>query len=153
MLNKFVETNQQDAEAWTELADIYLSKQNYAKAIHCFEELLFTQGKNYMVTLKYAELLYSTRRDRLDDLINARKYFMLSSSMISDETQGNIRALFGIIKSTKAIQKLSTKQPDEHGDEYITAAQEQIREIYESKGCAKALAALNKMPAMKPVGE
>ena len=40
ILNKFVETNQDDTEAWTELADIYLSKQNYSKALYCYEELL-----------------------------------------------------------------------------------------------------------------
>lgn len=42
VLNKFIEVNQEDTEAWTELADIYLSKQNYAKAIHCYEEMLLT---------------------------------------------------------------------------------------------------------------
>ena len=38
--NKRIEVNQEDTESWSELADIYLSKQNYAKAIHCYEEVL-----------------------------------------------------------------------------------------------------------------
>ncbi len=32
LLNKYLENNQQDVEAWTELTDIYLSKHNYEKA-------------------------------------------------------------------------------------------------------------------------
>ena len=33
LLNKYLEgANQQDTEAWTELADIYLARQNYEKA-------------------------------------------------------------------------------------------------------------------------
>ena len=40
ILNKYLEVAQDDVEAWTELADIYLTKQNYAKAIHCYEEQL-----------------------------------------------------------------------------------------------------------------
>ena len=40
VLNKFIESNQEDNESWQELADMYLAKQNYAKAIYCFEEML-----------------------------------------------------------------------------------------------------------------
>ena len=40
LLNKFIEANQGDTESWAELADIYLCRQNYAKAIFCYEELV-----------------------------------------------------------------------------------------------------------------
>jgi len=40
LLNKYVELNQTDLESWQELADMYHSQQNYAKAIHCYEEIL-----------------------------------------------------------------------------------------------------------------
>ena len=39
-LNKYLEVNQVDEEAWLELADLHLSKQNYPKAQYCLEELL-----------------------------------------------------------------------------------------------------------------
>lgn len=32
VLNKYLEVNQNDEEAWLELCDMYLSKQNFAKA-------------------------------------------------------------------------------------------------------------------------
>ena len=62
-----------------------------------------------------------------------------------------MRALFGIIKATKAIAKLQTKQQDTGAADMITVAQEQLREAYEAKGCPKATAALNRMPMMQPV--
>ena len=37
MLNKYLETNQCDDEAWLELCDIYLSRQNFSKAQYCFD--------------------------------------------------------------------------------------------------------------------
>jgi tetratricopeptide (TPR) repeat protein len=40
MLNKYIEINQVDEEAWYELLDIYLNKQNFQKAQFCFEELI-----------------------------------------------------------------------------------------------------------------
>ena len=64
---------------------------------------MIRQPKNYHVALKYAELLYSSRRDRLEDVTNARKYFMLASMTKGTEGKPPVRALFGIIKSTKAI--------------------------------------------------
>ena len=130
VLNKFIELNQEDTEAWNELADIYMSRQNYAKAIHCYEEMLLAHPKNYQVNLKYAELLYSTRRDRVEDLINARKYFLYASMMHEQGATKNVRALFGVIKATKAIKTLQRKQVDEHADAIIATAQEQIREVY-----------------------
>lgn len=106
VLNKYIEVNLEDQESWNELAEIYLSQQNYPKAIHCYEEILLHTPKNYHIALKYAELLYSTRRDRLEDMTNARKYFILASICRTKESVPLVRALFGIIKATKAIAKL-----------------------------------------------
>ena len=92
------------------MADIYLSKQNYSKALFCYEELVSLQPRNYQVNLRYAEMLYSSQRnDRLEDLLNARKYFSHAAILKSDTKDPCIRALFGLVKTCKAIQKLSKK--------------------------------------------
>lgn len=57
LLNRYLEVNQQDMEIWLELTDIYLSKLNYAKAQFCYEEILSMQPNNFIVNLKYAEIL------------------------------------------------------------------------------------------------
>ena len=85
VLNKFVEVNQEDHEAWLELSDIYLSKGNYAKALFCLEEILSVHPKNYLLNLRYAEILYSSgRQDRIGDLLNARKYFSHAAILKDD---------------------------------------------------------------------
>lgn len=131
MLNKYAEANQEDVEAWTELADMYLARQNYSKALYCFEEMLMQQPKNYQVNLKYAEMLYSSRRDRLEDLVDARKYFMHAAMLREEGALPCVRALFGVIKCCKAIKQLTNKSTAEVPvEEMIAAAQEQIREVY-----------------------
>ena len=132
MLNKYIEVNQEDIEAWMELCDIYLSKQSYAKAIYCFEELLSIHPKNYQVNLKYAEMLYSTQRDRLTDLYNARKYFSHAALLKEDQKDPCIRALFGIVKTCKAIQYVA-KKPDANNAEMLEIAKAQIKEAYARK--------------------
>ena len=47
MLNKYLEVNQIDEDAWLELCDMYLQRQNFAKAMFCFEELLAANPLNY----------------------------------------------------------------------------------------------------------
>ena len=49
--------NQDDVEAWIELSDIYLSKQNFTKALFCYEEIIANMPKNYLINLRYAETL------------------------------------------------------------------------------------------------
>ena len=61
------------------------------------------------MNLKYAEMLYSTKRDRLDDLIDSRKYFMHAALLREEGCLPCVRALFGVIKCCKAIKKLSNK--------------------------------------------
>ncbi len=75
LLNKYLENNQQDNEAWLELTDLYLSKHNYEKAQFCYEEILSMNPGNFHCNIRYAEILYSAGSENLDNLYNARKYF------------------------------------------------------------------------------
>ena len=47
ILNKYLEANQEDIEAWLQLTDLYLQKQNYSKAKFCCEEVLSQQPMNF----------------------------------------------------------------------------------------------------------
>ena len=49
-------------ETWLELADIYVHKQNFTKALYCYEEMIAVMPKNYLVNLRFAETLYSSAR-------------------------------------------------------------------------------------------
>ena len=113
MLNKYLEINQIDEEAWLELCDIYLSKQNFQKAQFCYEELISVNPNNYQYNLKYAEILYSQgigNNCALATLEMARKYFSHSLVLIDDLSQNKqvhtnvARALWGLIKVCKTIK-------------------------------------------------
>ena len=55
-------------------------------------------------------MLYSSQRsERLTDLINARKYFSHAAILKTDTNDPCARALFGLVKTCKAIAKLSKK--------------------------------------------
>ena len=103
--------------------------QNYAKAAFCFEELLMKEPRNYLINLRYAELLYAaqTRSDRLTDLVNARKYF--SHAAILKEGKPHARTLFGLLKTCQAIHKLNRKE-DVKNTEMIKVTKERIAELY-----------------------
>ena len=112
-----------------EAADIYMSMQNYSKAAFCYEELLMKEPKNYLVNLRYGELLYAaqSRSDRLTDLVNARKYF--SHAAIMKEGEADARTLFGLLKTCQAVHKMNKKE-DPKNTEMIEVTKYQIKQMY-----------------------
>eukprot|EP00347_Sterkiella_histriomuscorum_P010177 403377310 len=131
ILNKYLEINQQDMEAWLELSDIYLSKLNFGKAQFCYEEVLSMQPSNFIVNLRFAEMLYSQGGpENLDNYYMARKYFSHALSLI-DEKVGNMqaRALWGLLQTCKQIENL-VKREEEKNTEILNTCKEKIRELY-----------------------
>jgi len=104
MLNEFIKIFPTDAEAWMELADLYLELGMYKQAAFCFEELLLSAPHNSHIHNRYAEILFTM--GGADNLRNARKYFAYSYEVTP--TSANLKALFGIC--TSAIAFASTKQ-------------------------------------------
>ena len=87
MLNKYLEINQVDDEAWLELCDIYLSRQNFSKAQYCFEELIATNPLNFQHNIRYAEILYSNglaTSNSISLFELSRKYFSHALILIDD---------------------------------------------------------------------
>lgn len=69
-----------------ELTEIYLARQNFEKAQFCYEEILTMQPHNYLVNIKYAEILYSASNgENIDTLYLARKYYSHALSLQSDK--------------------------------------------------------------------
>ena len=110
------------------------------------------QPQNYQVNLKYAEMLYSTRRDRLDDLLSARKYFSHAALLREDTQQPCVRALLGLIKTCRTIAKLAKKE-DPINREIFTSAQEQLMAAYAARASDKMKSALQGMASMRPLEE
>ena len=87
--NEYLKVYMDDPEAWNELSDVYLSVNNYNKAIYCLEELLLHNPNNYKTLNKIGDIYAS-----LNNAENAKiglKYY--SQSIL---IQGTPRAFWGI---------------------------------------------------------
>ena len=111
-LNKYLDTYYNDAEAWQELASLYLSQNLYSQAAFALEELILLAPSNTFFVLQYAEVLAT-----MDDLPLAYKQYLRVLEMCGTEAlevdthhpnrQGPFaRALWGLKSVTsKLIQR------------------------------------------------
>jgi tetratricopeptide (TPR) repeat protein len=142
VLNKYLEVNQNDEEAWNELCDMYLSKQNFAKAQYCMEELITTHPQNYQHNIKLAEIIYSqgvANQNNIQNFELCRKYYSHALIIIDDnakdvKTVNNnvVRALWGLIKVCKTIKKTQEAKDkvDEKNARVLQIAQDRVKKIY-----------------------
>jgi ER membrane protein complex subunit 2 len=82
-LTLLLDTFPQDAEAWAELADLYLSQDMLPQASFCLEELLLLQPFSHYVHVQYAEILYSLGKEA-----TALKYWCRSVELCGDFLRG-----------------------------------------------------------------
>lgn len=90
-----------DQEAWLELADLYITDQDYAKAGFCLEEVILLNPHNTLYHEKYAEILYTAGSPESLEL--ARAYFAQAVKL----NPRNMRALYGLYLTAA---NLSTSQ-------------------------------------------
>lgn len=79
-LNKYLDTYYNDAEAWQELASLYLSQNLYSQAAFALEELILLAPSNTFFVLQYAEVLAT-----MDDLPMAYKQYLRVLEMCGTE--------------------------------------------------------------------
>ncbi len=99
-LIKYLETYQADSEGWKALAALYAEAGLYKQTSYCLEEVILCNPFSYVSYLAYAESLYTVGAT-VNNLLDARKYYCQSSTM--KKSPENIRALFGLAVTTKAI--------------------------------------------------
>ncbi|XP_041469155.1 ER membrane protein complex subunit 2-like [Lytechinus variegatus] len=96
-LNSYLQKFMSDHEAWMELADLYISEQNYSKASFCFEELIISNPHNHLYHQKYAEIQYTQGGTECMEI--ARKYFAHAVKLNGN----NMRALYGMFMAATNI--------------------------------------------------
>ncbi|XP_050225608.1 uncharacterized protein LOC126675075 [Mercurialis annua] len=111
LLNKYLEIFMADADAWRELAEIYVSLQMYKQAAFCYEELILSQPTVPLFHLAYADVLYTL--GGLENLQSAKKYFASTIELTGGK---NTRALFGVCLCTSAIAQLTKGRNKEERD-------------------------------------
>jgi len=96
-LTDYLKKFMSDHEAWMELADMYLSEQDYLKAAFCVEELLLFNPHNHLYHQRYAEIQYTI--GGFENMELARAYFAQSIKL----NPKNMRSLYGFFLSASNI--------------------------------------------------
>lgn len=93
-LTTLLDTSPTDAEAWAELADLYLLQGSYDQAIFCLEEVVLVMANAWNMHAKLGEVLYlSTGKmdagpDQLRTLSESMRRFCRSIELCDDYLRG-----------------------------------------------------------------
>ncbi|XP_002731262.1 ER membrane protein complex subunit 2-like [Saccoglossus kowalevskii] len=125
LLNDHVKKFSADHEAWMELADLYISEQEYSKAAYCVEELILSNPHNHLYHQRYAEIKYTQ-----GEMPMACKYFSQAAKLNGD----NMRALYGIFMSASNLagSPKGNAKTKKDNMKYAAWAARQISEKYKS---------------------
>lgn len=124
-LNKYLDVFSTDAEAWHELAAIYIDAGSMQRAIYCWEELLVNNKRSLYHILTYAELMYS-----VGDFEVSRKYYSMACYL---DGEGNCpRALWGLLAVNMALAEKD--KGNEKMGQLHTFTIERLKKLYAGKG-------------------
>jgi len=117
-----------DTDSWAELADLYLSAQEFDDAAYCFEELILAEPDNYYYHVKYAEIKFSAGGK--DNIIISKNHYAHSFELNSEN---NVRALYGILLCFHSLSKVGHKLTEED-HKLFQLAEEQLVKTYNTSG-------------------
>ena len=126
-LNEYLKKFMSDQEAWTELAELYISQQDHKKAKFCMEELILMNPHNHLFHQRYAEILYTLGGN--ENMEKARKYFAQALKLDND----NMRALFGFFLASAHLANSSKDvKTKKENSKFAAWAATQVNERYQS---------------------
>ena len=126
-LNEYLKKFMSDQEAWTELAELYISQQDHKKAKFCMEELILMNPHNHLFHQRYAEILYTIGGN--ENMEKARKYFAQALKLDNN----NMRALFGFFLASAHLANSSKDvKTKKENSKFAAWAATQVNERYQS---------------------
>ena len=126
-LNEYLKKFMSDQEAWTELAELYISQQDHKKAKFCMEELILVNPHNHLFHQRYAEILYTIGGN--ENMEKARKYFAQALKLDNN----NMRALFGFFLASAHLANSSKDvKTKKENSKFAAWAATQVNERYQS---------------------
>jgi len=123
LINRYLSVFMADETAWAELADLYLSLQQYKQAAFCYEELILCSPYTSHIHLRYAEILYSI--GGTDNYRTARKYFAYSLEL----NPNSVRSMIGLCL---LIEKDPSKKEEDR--DLIALMISNVRKAYSTTG-------------------
>ncbi|CAK4029482.1 TPR repeat oca3 [Lecanosticta acicola] len=119
-LTNLLDTSPTDAEAWSELADIYMTQGLYEQAVFCLEEVLLITPNAWTMHAKLGEVLYLQAKageagpEQLKGLSETMRRFCRSLELCDDYLRGyyglklTTNRLLDALSSTKKSQQVSS---------------------------------------------
>jgi tetratricopeptide (TPR) repeat protein len=150
-LHNIVKIFTSDVSSWLELAEIHLSLSDYQSAAFYYEELVLIEANNCHYHTRLADIYYTLGNSfglTSDHLLNSRKHYSISLNVLTPKN--NLRALYGLITSCKALDDANNKLNNETivsssssknnivkldtpvNSELLKWAKEQLQEIFHS---------------------
>ncbi|PFX26922.1 ER membrane protein complex subunit 2 [Stylophora pistillata] len=127
-LNDYLKKFMSDQEAWNELAELYISQQDYKKAKFCMEELILINPHNHLFHQRHAEILYTLGGN--ENVEKARKFFAQALKLDNN----NMRALFGFFMASAHLANASKDaKAKKENSKYAAWAATQINERIEKQ--------------------
>eukprot|EP00761_Pharyngomonas_kirbyi_P014929 gb/GECH01014960.1/.p1 GENE.gb/GECH01014960.1/~~gb/GECH01014960.1/.p1 ORF type:complete len:285 (+),score=87.36 gb/GECH01014960.1/:1-855(+) len=126
-MNEYLTVFAADAEAFEEMAEIYLMAEDEENAVFCLEEVMLAMPEDDGSHVMLAEVLY-----RREAYVTARQHYAKAVTM----NHNNIRALFGLILAAENTS-------DEKADQLIKWAKERLCIIYEKANNHKMIDIVN----------
>ncbi len=143
-LKDYLDMFMSDQEAWMELAELYISLQEYHKAAFCLEELILTHPHNHLYHQRYAEIHYTIGTG--DSLDLSRKYFAQALKL----DPNNIRALYGLFlcSSSQNSGNKGSVKVKRNNARYSNWAAQEIMEKYGRKRQGKSVEQMSALEDM-----
>lgn len=102
-LREYLKIFMSDFEAWSKLADLYLSECDYKHAAFCMEEMILSNPSNHLYYQRYAEIKYT--EGGTENLELARTYYTQACLLCPN----NLRSLYGLLLTCSALDNHLTK--------------------------------------------
>jgi tetratricopeptide (TPR) repeat protein len=128
LLNKYLDVNQADVEAWMEMADLQMCEGQFKPAAYCLEEALLAHPYNHAMHTLYGEVLYSISTSP-EQILTARSYFAQSLVL---KPADNARACWGLLMC-------SFQSKDEVGRDLARKSASELKKIYSSSSLSQTL--------------
>lgn len=122
-LCRHLETYQCDEDSWACLADLYIDQGQYEKASFCVEELVMKNPYTSHYHIRLAEIYYTwacldqgnqSQLQILENYNSAKFHYAHAVRLTMKQPQGsNMRALFGWMQTSKALNSLRNNRKDQ----------------------------------------
>lgn len=121
-LCKHLETYQTDDDSWACLADLYIDQGQYEKAAFCLEELVMKNPYTSHYHIRLAEIYYTwacldqgtqSQSQIIENYNSSKFHYAHAVRLTMKQPQGaNMRALFGWMQTSKALNLLRNYKKD-----------------------------------------